>query len=98
MRTLHARFASFAVLIAALLLAAPVHARSDAQGAGASAATSEPATETDDLTTGSIGLTPAEKRQERFEDCMAIWEPATHMTKRQWRRTCNSQFDEFPDL
>ena len=92
MRTLHARFACLAVLIAALFVAAPAHARSDAQGAGTDTATSEP------LTTGTIGVTPAEKRKKRFEDCMAIWEPATHMTKRQWRRTCNSQLDEFPDL
>jgi hypothetical protein len=96
MRTLHARIAPLTALIAALLLAAPVHARSDAQGAGADAAAS--ATETDGLTTGTIGVTPGEKRKKQFEDCMAIWEPATHMTKRQWRRTCNSQIDEFPDL
>jgi hypothetical protein len=24
----------------------------------------------------------------RMEDCMAVWEPATHMTKAEWRRTC----------
>jgi hypothetical protein len=24
-----------------------------------------------------------------LEDCMAVWEPATHMTKEQWRRVCS---------
>ncbi len=98
MRHLHARFASLTVLTAALLLAAPLHARSDAESAGASATTSEPAADTDSLTTGTIGLSPAQKRQRRFDDCMSIWEPATHMTKRQWRRTCKNQLVEEPDL
>jgi hypothetical protein len=28
-------------------------------------------------------------------DCMAIWEPATHMTKQQWRRTCKMSLKEL---
>jgi hypothetical protein len=102
MRHLHARFAPLTVLIAVLALAAPAHARSESQtpGAGTAApgATASDAADLDGLTTGSIGLTPAEKRQRRFEDCMNIWEPATHMTKRQWQRTCKSQLDEVPNL
>lgn len=26
-------------------------------------------------------------------ECMAIWEPATHMTKEEWRRTCRRTLD-----
>jgi len=92
MRFLHALPASTALLIAALLLAAPSAAQS-----GDAAPVSDYATEAENITTGTI-LTPAQQRQKRFKDCMAIWEPATHMTKRQWRRTCKSQLDEFPNL
>ena len=102
MKHLHARFAPLAVLIAALALAAPAHARSESQAAAAGtttpSATASDTTDMDGLTTGSIGVTPAEKRQRQFDDCMNIWEPATHMTKRQWRRTCKRQVDEVPNL
>jgi len=97
MRFLHALSASAALLSAALLLAAPVAARSAAQAGEVSAPESDYATEAENLTTGSI-KTPAQQRQKRFEDCMAIWEPATHMSKREWRRTCKSQLREFPNL
>jgi hypothetical protein len=94
MRHLHARFAPLTVLVAAL--AAPAYAETQTPGASSNAAND--ATDLDSLTTGSIGQSPAEKRERRFEDCMNIWEPATHMTKRQWRRTCKSQLDEVPNL
>jgi hypothetical protein len=48
----------------------------------------------DDLTTGTLG-TP-KTRDQKLQDCMAIWEPATHMTKAQWKRTCVRQLDEEP--
>jgi hypothetical protein len=28
-------------------------------------------------------------------DCMAIWDKGTHMTKQQWRRTCQTTLREF---
>jgi hypothetical protein len=28
-----------------------------------------------------------------MDECMAIWEPATHMTKAEWRRTCRRTLD-----
>ena len=81
------------LLIAALiavLTASPVFARSS----GSTEAQIAPKTETaEPMTTGSVGG-PPESRKRRLEDCMAIWEPATHMTKREWRRTCDSQLDE----
>jgi hypothetical protein len=85
---------SATLLIAALLLAAPVSARSDEQSASPQAAE----TDADGVTTGSIGGTQAEKRKKQFDDCMAIWDPGTHMTKRQWRRTCTNTLDELPNL
>jgi hypothetical protein len=96
MKHLRARFAPLTVLVAALALAAPAHAETQTPGAGTT--TANEATDLDSLTTGSISQSPAEKRERRFEDCMNIWEPATHMTKRQWRRTCKSQLDEVPNL
>jgi len=101
-----ARFAYLTVLFAALLLAMPVQSRAETQTANADTAkdapaldvSSDPATEMDGLETGSIHLSPAEERKQRFNDCMSIWEPATHMTKREWRRTCNNQLTEEPNL
>jgi hypothetical protein len=101
MRCSHALSASAALLGAVLLLAAPAAARSTAQAGDASskigAPVSDDATHAENLTTGSV-LTPAQRRKKRFDDCMAIWEPATHMTKREWRRTCNNQLGEAPNL
>jgi hypothetical protein len=84
------------LLIAALLAvltASPVFARSS----GSDEAQIAPNTETaEPLTTGSVSspFGPQESRKKKLEDCMAIWEPATHMSKREWQRTCNSQLDE----
>lgn len=33
-------------------------------------------------------------RGTRMEECMAVWEPATHMTKTEWRRTCKDTLSE----
>ncbi len=33
-----------------------------------------------------------------IEDCMKVWEPATHMTKDEWRRTCARTLTEYPDI
>jgi hypothetical protein len=45
------------------------------------------------VTTGSINLDPTP--EQRMADCMAIWEPRTHMTKNEWRRTCKTTLKEF---
>ena len=45
------------------------------------------------VTTGSINLDPTP--EQRMADCMAIWEPRTHMTKKEWRRTCKTTLREF---
>ncbi len=91
-----ARFVSLTALIAALLLAVPVQLRAETPAATADTTATDSGM--DDLTTGTISVTPAEKRKRRFDDCMSIWEPATHMTKREWRRTCKNQLTEEPNL
>jgi hypothetical protein len=45
------------------------------------------------VATGSINLDPTP--EQRMADCMAIWEPRTHMTKKEWRRTCKTTLREF---
>ena len=44
-------------------------------------------------TTGSINTEPT--FEQRMADCMAIWEPRTHMTKKEWRRTCKTTLKQF---
>jgi hypothetical protein len=39
-------------------------------------------------TTGSVE--PAKTVEERMKECMAIWDRRTHMTKQQWRRSCQT--------
>jgi hypothetical protein len=36
---------------------------------------------------GDLGP-PAEARQESLADCMSYWDAGTHMSKAEWRRTC----------
>jgi hypothetical protein len=33
-----------------------------------------------------------------LESCMEVWEPATHMTKEQWRETCERTLTQGPEL
>jgi hypothetical protein len=40
------------------------------------------------LSTGSVQ--PGKTDDERMRECMAIWDPGTHMTKQQWRRSCRT--------
>ncbi|MFA5902190.1 MAG: hypothetical protein WC829_24110 [Hyphomicrobium sp.] len=44
---------------------------------------SEPA-----VTTGSIDVEPT--FEQRIQECMAVWDRGTHMTKAQWRRSCRT--------
>lgn len=65
------------------------------------AALADPAPQTDAalppdppaVTTGSINLDPTP--EQRMADCMAVWEPRTHMTRNEWRRTCKTTLKEF---
>jgi hypothetical protein len=89
------------VLAGAVAMTAPVLAAdtpTDAQATSkpASPSASDSATASDDsaLTTGTV-VRP-NTREQKLKDCMAIWEPATHMSKEQWKRTCNRQLDDEP--
>lgn len=44
--------------------------------------------------TGSINV--EESAEKQLADCMAIWEPRTHMTKQEWRRTCKTSLQDLP--
>ena len=54
-------------------------------------ATQQPAA--DPMTTGSVN--PERSMDQRMKDCMEVWEPRTHMTKQQWRRTCKMSLKEL---
>ena len=40
------------------------------------------------VTTGSVTSEPS--FEQRINECMAIWDKGTHMTKEQWRRSCKT--------
>jgi hypothetical protein len=33
-----------------------------------------------------------------LDECMKVWDATTHMTKEEWRRTCERTLAEYPDL
>lgn len=58
------------------------------------AAIADPAAQPDPATVPTI--TGAETTAHKIADCMAIWEPRTHMSKAEWRRTCITELKELP--
>jgi hypothetical protein len=54
-------------------------------------AAQQPASNT--MTTGSVNV--ERSMDQRMKDCMEVWEPRTHMTKQQWRRTCKMSLKEL---
>jgi len=68
-------------------------ARSVAKGATASKST-KPA-DTPTITTGSVRGEPS--FSQRMTECMAVWEPRTHMTKSQWQRSCKTTLQSLTD-
>ena len=85
---------SIIVLASALLVSASALADAGTSAAANNPAGATPSTATT-TTTGSINLDPTP--EQRMKDCMAIWDPGTHMTKKQWRRTCKTTLGEFMD-
>jgi len=59
-----------------------------------SAATSKP-DQSPTVTTGSIDVEPSFEK--RIEECMAIWDHKTHMTKAQWKRSCRTTLQSLAD-
>ncbi|WP_139247136.1 hypothetical protein [Hyphomicrobium sp. NDB2Meth4] len=58
------------------------------------AATSKP-DQSPAVTTGSIDVEPSFEK--RIEECMAIWDRKTHMTKAQWKRSCRTTLQSLDD-
>jgi hypothetical protein len=85
-------FLMISVLAGAVAMTVPARAADEAQSPAKVDAASD---STDSLTTGTVAPPPP-SREKKLADCMAIWEKATHMTKDQWKRTCNRQLDEEP--
>ena len=85
---MHLTSAVLMTVLAVCIAAGSATARSSGSDTGTTTSAAKGA----DLSTGSIEEGAPQARQKRFEDCMSIWEPATHMTKQQWRRTCNNAF------
>jgi hypothetical protein len=42
--------------------------------------------------------TEAAPERDSLEECMAIWDAGTHITKRKWREICKRQLKERADL
>jgi len=59
-----------------------------APNAASTTTTTATTTASPPVTTGSVN--PAGDVEQRMNDCMAIWDKGTHMTKAQWRRTCKT--------
>jgi hypothetical protein len=85
---MHSIAKSITISFAALLLLATAAIADPAPGT-----TDKAAGAPDSITTGSVYVEPTV--EQRMADCMAIWEPATHMTKQQWRRTCKMSLKEL---
>ena len=85
------------MLAGAVAMTAPVLAAdtpTDAQATTKPASPSGIASDDSTLTTGTVAR--PNTREQKLKDCMAIWEPATHMSKEAWRRTCNRQLEDEP--
>ena len=38
------------------------------------------------------------KQQRDFKDCLDTWDKGTHMTKKEWRRSCERTIRVYPEL
>jgi hypothetical protein len=39
-----------------------------------------------------------DSRQKNLEDCLAAYDPATNMTRREWAATCRRTLREYPEV
>jgi len=44
----------------------------------------------------SMALTPGAGEDKDFAQCIADWDAATHMTKREWRLACRRALKDYP--
>ena len=49
--------------------------------------------------TGSEAATSAGRtKEQRFKDCMETWDKDTHMTKKEWQRSCEDTIKDYPEI
>ena len=85
------------VIAVALTLAAVVPAH-EAAARTRNAAAAAAATEADPNKTDPNSPEAKADRQKRLDDCIAIWDKGTHMTREQWKRTCKNSLEDLPGL
>ena len=37
-------------------------------------------------------------KEQRFKDCMETWDKDTHMTKKEWQRSCEDTIKDYPEI
>jgi hypothetical protein len=85
------------VIALALTLAAAVPAH-EAAARTRNAAAAAAATEADPNKPDANTPEAKADRQKRLDDCIAIWDKGTHMTREQWKRTCKNSLEDLPGL
>ena len=78
-----------------LAAAVPVH---EAAARTRNAAAAAAATEADPNKPDPNSAEAQADRQKRLDDCIAIWDKGTHMTREQWKRTCKNSLEDLPGL
>jgi len=82
-------------LTAGLAIALPAHdAAARTRNAAAAAAATAPDPDKPDPNSPEAKA----DKQKRLDDCIAIWDKGTHMTKEQWTRTCKNSLEDLPGL
>ena len=45
-----------------------------------------------------VAASEGRTRERDFKDCLDTWDKGTHMTKLEWRRSCERTIREYPEL
>lgn len=76
----HSVFAALVIAVCAIILASVPASGQEATSAPAIPHTQDPSV--------VLGNYRRATNEEKLVSCMALWEPATHMTKERWRTVC----------
>jgi hypothetical protein len=87
-----------ALLIALTLALAATLPTHEAAARTRNAAAATAATEADPSKPDPNSPEAKADRQKRLDDCIAIWDKGTHMTREQWKRTCKNSLEDLPGL
>jgi hypothetical protein len=79
---------SFPVLSQTTTSSQPVLKKAQERGSTPSVATTSP----------DPALSGGRTRERDFQDCLDTWDKGTHMTKKEWRRTCERTIRDYPEL